>query len=454
MTRRISLDAEWAGAAQREGAPIARGGDALRCLTGTTLDVLHVVQGYAPAIGGSERVIERLSEEFVRGFGDRVTVFTTDCRSAEAFPRPSLPRLAVGTETRHGVDVRRFRVLRSLGPVLAPLQKIAFRLGLPLNDHLRTLYAGPIIPGLIGAIRQHGADVIAATSFPLRHMYQALRGARTSGRPCVLIGGLHPEDRWGYDRAMIHRAIRRADLYIAYTEFEARHVVEHGADAERVEVIGVGVDAEPFVHAGAGAAALRRELGVGDAPLIGFIGQLGVHKGIALLLEAMAEVWGRRPDARLLIAGASTVYAELLRQSLDRMPLEARDRILLRLDFAEEDKPRLFAALDVLASPSEFESYGLVFLEAWAAGKPVVACRRGAVAEVVHDGSDGLLVPYGDPGALAGALLGLIGNSERARALGARGRARVLTQHGWPVVAARFRAGYLRVIRDAASRRR
>jgi hypothetical protein len=72
------------------------------------LRILHVVQGYAPAIGGTERVVQRLSEEILRQYGDEVTVFTTDAFSAEAFPRPSLPRMAPGWETRNGVHIRRF----------------------------------------------------------------------------------------------------------------------------------------------------------------------------------------------------------------------------------------------------------------------------------------------------------------------------------------------------------
>jgi len=406
------------------------------------LRILHVVQGYAPAVGGSERVMQRLSEELVARYGDRITVFTTDCRSAEAFPRPSFPRLARGWETIRGVDVRRFRVLRGLGPLLRPLQSAAFRLDLPFNDRLRTWYGGPIIPGLARHVRRHEADIVAATSFPLRHMYQALDGARAAGRPCVLIGGIHPEDRWGYQRPMIHRAIARADLYVAYTQHEARWVIEHGARAERVEVIGVGVDPDEF--ADVDPAPVRRELGIGDAPVVGFIGQLGVHKGIGHLVSAMQAVWQRHPAARLLIAGAQTVFSQQVAELVERLPAEQRGKVLLRLDFSEGDKPRLMSLVDVLAYPSQYESYGIAFLEAWAAGKPVIGCRCGAIAEVVRDGADGLLVPYADPAALAAAICQLLDDPARARALGEAGRRRVLAEHGWPTIAARFRDAYVR----------
>ena len=411
------------------------------------LRILHVVQGYAPAVGGSERVMQRLSEELVAGYGDHITIFTTNCRNAEAFPRPSFPRLARGWESLHGVEIRRFGVLRNLGPLLGPVQSAAFRLGLPFNDHLRTLYAGPIIPGLARKVRRHDADLVAATSFPLRHMYQALRGAHDSRRPCVLIGGIHPDDRWGYDRPMIHRAIRRADLYIAYTHLEARHVIERGARPDRVEVIGVGVDPDEF--AGVDPEPLRRELGIGDAPVVGFIGQLGVHKGIAHLLAAMQIVWARHPTARLLIAGARTVFSRQVEALVDLLPADLRAQVLLRFDFSESDKPQLMALVDVLAYPSQYESYGIAFLEAWAAGKPVIGCRCGAVAEVVQENSDGLLVPYADPRALAAAIGALLDDPGRARVLGEAGRRRVRAGHSWRAIAARFRDAYVRTIARA-----
>ncbi len=408
------------------------------------LRILHVVQGYAPAVGGTERVIQRLSEELVSQYGDEVTVFTSDCYSAEAFPRPAHPRLPSGHETRAGVSIRRFHVVRSFGPLLQPVQDAAFRLGVPLNQYLRTWYAGPIIPGLTGAVRRHPADLVVASSFPLRHMYQALRGARRSGRPCVLVGGMHSEDRWGYDRAMIHRAIRQADLYVAYTGFEAQHVVSKGADLERVEVIGLGVDPEPFDRVDARAA--KRDLGFDDHPVIGFIGQLGVHKGVDTLLEAMPAIWARRPDARLLIAGAQTEFAAQIEERVSRYDPEARSKVVLRYDFGEDDKPRLFGAIDAFVYPSGYESFGVAFLEAWSAGKPVVGCRSGAVPDVVRDGQDGVLVPFRDAEALAAASLSLIENPEWARAMGMIGRDRVRDRHTWPAVARRFRESYVRTV--------
>ncbi len=119
-------------------------------------------------------------------------------------------------------------------------------------------------------------------------------------------------------------------------------------------------------------------------------------------------------------------------------------------DFDEEDKPRIFAACDVLAYPSEFESFGLAYVEAWACGKPVIGCRVGAVPAVVDDGVDGLLVPRRDPNALASALLRLLKDEALRRQLGEQGRAKVQTNYTWDVVVARFRQVYEQTVDRAA----
>jgi len=411
---------------------------------GKPLRILHVVQGYAPAIGGTERVVQRLSEEILRQYGDEVTVFTTDAFSAEAFPRPSLPRMAAGWETRNGVRIRRFPVWRTPGALLNVVQGVAFRWNLPFNEHLRTWYGGPIIPLLSHAIRKFPADVVAASSFPLLHMYDALRGAHRGGKPCIFVGGLHPEDRWGFDRARIHRAIRECDRYVAYTDYEAERVIARGARRERVETIGLGVDAEPFLAVD--SADAKRRLGLLGGRVVGFIGQLGVHKGVDTILEAMPAVWQRCPDVRLVVAGARTVFASQVESRIASYPPELRPRVRLIEDFPEADKPLLFAALDVFALPSAFESFGITYLEAWAAGKPVIGCETGAVACVIDHDRDGLLVPYQDPAALAAALVRLLENPELGRSMGAAGRRKVLREHGWPAVAGRFRDAYLRAI--------
>ncbi|MCC6192151.1 MAG: glycosyltransferase family 4 protein [Anaerolineales bacterium] len=404
------------------------------------MKVLHVTQGYEPAIGGTEWLIQRVSEELVAQFGDEVTVFTTNCYNGEAFWTPRLPRMPTGWEKRSGVRVRRFPVLSQVSRAARLVQAPAYGFKLPGNQYLRALASGPVIPGLADAIARQPADVIAASSFPLLHMVAALRSGHRTGRPVVLAGGLHPDDDWGFGRPMIYRAIQQADAYIAYTQFEADYVIARGADPRRVHIVGTGVDLEPFAAITAEAAKARLELG--SAPVIGFIGQMGHHKGLDTLLRAMPVVWQAVPEARLLIAGARTLYSNFVEAEIRSWPAAQQEKVQLIYNFEHDEKYALFRAIDVLAYPSGYESFGISYLEAWACGLPVVGCWRGAVPWVVSAGRDGLLVDYQHALQLADALVLLLSNPGWAKVLGAAGYQKVRTRYNWPEIARRFRAVY------------
>jgi len=406
--------------------------------------VLHVTQGYFPALGGTELLVQRVSEELAARWHVQVDVLTTNCYNGDAFYTPSLPRLPDGWSEINGVRVRRFPVRRRISWALRRPQAIAYRLGLPFNDRVRALAGGPIVPGLREAIRSAPADVIAAASFPLLHMFDALAAARASRRPCVLIGCIHPDDRWGFDRPMIDEAIRAADAYIALTPYEAEYVIARGARRDRVFAIGVGVDAATYD--GVTGEEAKWRLGFDRRPLVGFIGQMAQHKGLDTLLRAMPQVWRSQPDVNLLIAGGRTLFANQVEQIVQMWPEAFRRRTRRYFGFPEEKKPWLFGAIDVLACPSGFESFGITYLEAWAARRPVIGARAGAVPTVISENEDGLLVEYQDERALARAVLELLGNPARARAMGEAGRAKVCARYTWDRVAAE----YLRVYEDVS----
>ena len=414
--------------------------------------ILHVTQGYCPAIGGTELLIQRVSEELVRDFGDEVTVFTTDCYNGEAFFTPNLPRLPAGQTKVNGVCVRRFPVRSRLSRAVRGPQALAYRLRLPFNERLRALAGGPVMPGLREAIRQWPGDLVAASSFPLLHMFDALEGAHASGRPCILHGGLHPHDAWGFERPMIYRAIREADGYIANTRYEADYVIARGALPERVHTVGVGVDLDGYEGITTDEAKWR--LGFDRCPVIGFIGQLARHKGIDTLLKAMPRVWQREPDVNLLVAGGRTLFTDEVERVMSGWPETFRRRLRYYPSFPHERKPWLFSAIDLLAYPSGYESFGIAYLEAWAAGKPVIGVRNGAIPTVINEDVDGLLVDYEEDEVLAGAILELLGDPARARAMGQAGRSKVVARYTWQRIAREFRRIYSQVVERPAVARR
>lgn len=407
--------------------------------------ILHVVQGYYPAIGGTERLIQKVSENLAANFGDEVTVFTTTAYNCELFWRSDQPQMEPGISTLNGVTIRRFPVFNKFNELRRVLAGGAYTLRLPFNDRLRALYNGPLVPGLAAAIAQANADVVAASSFPLLHMHTALKGGRKAGVPVIYYGGIHTADDFGFNRPMIYKAISQADRYIAYTNFEKQYLVKKGIAPDKITPVGVGVDVD--VMAQGNGRVIRERFGwAADAPVIAYIGQQVPHKGVDMIMEAMPAIWDLHPEACLLIAGARSTYTAVIEQWQQQLPPHQQKQVGLIINFAEDEKPHLFHAADMVLYPSAHESFGIVFLEAWAAHKPVIGVNIGAIPDVITHEKDGLLIEHRSTPQLIRAIQQLLAHPDTRQQMGAAGHQKVLTHYTWDIVASKFRQIYQQAI--------
>jgi glycosyltransferase involved in cell wall biosynthesis len=186
-----------------------------------------------------------------------------------------------------------------------------------------------------------------------------------------------------------------------------------GYPARKVVVIPNGRDLTRFAP-GLHRDTVRKEVGVDrGAPVVGVVGRLETQKGHVYLLDAWPEVVRVHPDARLLVVGEGSLRDALVSQAARR---GIADSVLFTGFRA--DVPRILDAIDVLALPSLHEGMPLTVIEAAAAGRPVVATAVDGTPEVVLDGRTGHLVPPGDPGKLAQALLAVLDDLGAAARMG------------------------------------
>lgn len=217
-----------------------------------------------------------------------------------------------------------------------------------------------------------------------------------------------------------------ADRIIAVSAAVGRELVEAGLDPRQVVTIPNGIDLRPF----AGTAAVRE--GRPFRLRVGTIARLTPQKGLDILIEAAAKVVAEEPQARFVIGGEGRE-----RPHLEEMIRAHRLEDQVTLPGFIADVPRFLADLDVYVLSSRYEGLPLAALEAMAAALPVVATPVGGVPEAVLDGVTGMLVPPEDPDALAGAILALLRQPDRARSLGQAGRRRCEAEFDAEVMAAR-----------------
>ena len=302
-------------------------------------------------------------------------------------------------------------------------------------------------PDLVGRIRRAaeavGADlVVLDPAFPL-----ALVGPHLGLPYAVILHGAEVAipGRLPLARPAMARALRGSVLALSaggYPAAEAARAVR-GRGMPPVVEIPPGVDLARFRPLGEDErAAARADLGLPAAgPLVVSVSRLVPRKGMDVLIDAAARLAGTFPGLTVAIAGRGR-EAERLAAQVERTGAP----VVLLGGVADEDLPRLVGAADVFAMLCrnrwlglEQEGFGIVFLEAAAAGVPQVAGASGGAGEAVEDGVTGAVVGRpDDPAAVAGALAGLLADPDRRAAMGAAARARAEASFDYDVLAPRL----------------
>lgn len=368
---------------------------------------------YAPNLGGVEQLSAQLAEA-LSSQGSATMVVTN--RWPESLP---------DREVVDGISVHRF-------DFRTPSRQLSTTLRFAVGFL-------PTLARTARAVRQFRAEVVHVQCVSSNALY-ALATARLLRLPIVVTmqGELTMDTTQLYQRSsllprLLRHLLRSADAVTACS----RQTLEEAEDlmgvatGERGRVVYNGVALTEFATERAGN---RRE---------GQILALGRHvpeKGFDVLVRAMAEL--EATSARLVLAGDGDERARLAELASD---LGVQDRVELpgRADRAET--VRLFRESSIFVLPSRHEPFGIVNVEAMASGTPVVATSVGGVPEIVHDGVNGLLVPPGDPAALATAIDLLLHDPDLRDRLGAAGKA-ASQAYDWSAIAGEYLSVYATVI--------
>ena len=232
-----------------------------------------------------------------------------------------------------------------------------------------------------------------------------------------------------------------SDAILALSTDEAEQLEAlYGADPARIEIVPPGVDHEVFSPGD--RAGARASLGLGDGPLLLFVGRIQPLKGADVAVRALAA--SSFPDARLVVVGGPSGRdgaAELRRVRALVAERGLSDRVRFVPPQPHDCLADFYRAADVCLVPSRSESFGLVALEAAACGTPVVAAAVGGLRSLVVDGRTGFLVEGRDPVSYAERVDELLGDAVLAARVGAAA-AREAQRYCWSITAARLRRLY------------
>lgn len=371
--------------------------------------VAVVVPYFAPKVGGVESYAERLARAVQAAPDLDVLVVTT----------------AAGRRTVRD-DVRGLPVVR-----LAPWLTVSNTPVSPLWPlQLRRL------------LDRHGVDLVSVHS-PVPYLADVTCAVAGRRRPVVLtyhagslakgVPGVDTLLR-GYERHVLPRVFARADALVAVSDTSL------AARVPGARTIPPGVDTGVFTPGPARTVP----------PTVLYVGRIersSAWKGIDVLLRAFVGIARRLPAARLELAGGGDAVGGFRRRAAE---LGIADRVDFLGVLSGADLVDAYRRASVVALPSltEAESFGMALAEGMSCGRPVVGSRVGGIPGVVTDGRDGLLVPPGDPAALATACLRVLTDSDLADRLGRAGRRTAVSRFAW----SRQLPAYLDLFRDLLGR--
>jgi glycosyltransferase involved in cell wall biosynthesis len=315
--------------------------------------------------------------------------------------------------------------------------------------------ASGVIPQ-VDALRAQGVrhDLIhthdwlgARSAVELKHRYRlplvATIHATERGRARGVIGDDHARRIEATEWDLVYQAWRA----IVCSRYMVGQLAEcFASPLDKIDVVpnGVRIVANPFADAQE-RLTFRRHYAADDEPLLLAVGRVVYEKGLHVLLDAMPSLLQAFPSARLIIAGTGS-YADALEERARQHNLGEHVRLCGFI--SDEERDKLYCAANVTAIPSLYEPFGIVALEAMAAGCPLVAAATGGLAEVVAHGETGLLAPPGDARSLAAALVETLARPDAAAERAQRGLQEVAGAYAWERVAAQTADVYKRVYKE------
>jgi phosphatidylinositol alpha-1,6-mannosyltransferase len=364
------------------------------------MSILVITWNYPPRRGGIEYLVEHLVASLRKRHAVRVV-----------------------TAYHHSSDVSEIDVVRAPCPGLVPFALFA-------------LWRGALL-----LRRDPGISVIFGGSTVVTPLVLIL--ARLFGRRAVVqVHGLDIVYRSALYQLLCVRWLKGCDRIIANSAYTASLAETKGVSADRISVVPPGVEPERFT-APVDVDATKRLFGLEGRRVILFVGRLARRKGVKeFIQESLPEIVAAVPQACFVIVGANPTESLTHRDDMvteiaaaaSRLNLERH--VMLLGSLSDDDVVKLYQTCDLvvlpaLATPDDVEGFGIVLLEAAAAGKPVVATRAGGIPDAVEQGKSGVLVEAGDYQALRQATVDLLGDEQKRLRMGAHARRRLSELFTW-----------------------
>jgi glycosyltransferase involved in cell wall biosynthesis len=401
------------------------------------LKILHLIHRTWPYHGGAERYVWEHALAAKR-WGYSSTIAATDAWDMAWLVSKSGRHIHPGRFTHEGIEILRFPVAHP--PFQNVLRAVFRRLGSGGPD--RFFYPNPFIPRFDRWIEKaEGFDLVHANAMPFLihggYRYSTRKNVPLVTVPHANLGTadhrIQPLHYFAGDQPKI---LRNSALVVAQNRYELSvYTDEYKVSEKNTMVLGSGINPGDWENADGSLA--RRAFSIpGGKKIVLSVTSHCVDKGSTTLLDSSIDLWNTGVDFVLVLAGPV--------QEDFRLHLNARaadipqDKLVVTGYISEEIRKHLFQAADVVAAPSRLDAFGIVLLDGWISGKPVIGCNAGGMPDIISHGEDGFIINFGDRKGLSQNIRTLIENEDLAGKMGGNGRRKTLEKYTWQKMTDRF----------------
>ncbi len=428
--------------------------------------ILYLPTRYFPSISGAEFYFQRMAEILTTKYKYSIDIYTSNAIDFKALRDSNGKRLFKDNKYYDKVNnlkINRFQVNYNLSQneILNKLKTIPALNTLILKDEVLKAFIanGPYLGDLLENLLKKpdlNYDLIHTTFFPYFNCIISLIIGISINKPVICTPFFHFSNPRYMDLRIIE-VLKKFDLLIACTNLEKKFLIEKcKIQPEKIQVIPMGVDYEKFKSVNKSPLEfnyfkhnffIKREQ---KYKLILFCGYKNYEKGALSILKSIPYIINKIKKVYFVFIGPSTLA---FNQELSKIHKLENARILNftpdnLTGYFDKKKMTAFKEADIYLMPSRSDAFGISFLEAWSAGKPVIGARIGATPEVIRENVDGLLVEFDNPEDIAQKVINLLKNKRLRKKFGLAGQLKVSQKYTWDLISNETHSTYKNLINN------
>ncbi|MFX1501718.1 MAG: glycosyltransferase family 4 protein [Promethearchaeota archaeon] len=415
--------------------------------------ILYLPTRYFPAISGAEFYFQRMAEILTKKYRYNIDIYTSNALDFKALRNPT--GKVINSDNKYfnrvnNLNVNRFSVSYHLSEeeILNKLKRIPAFETLALHDDSlkKFIKNGPYLGELLDYLLKKSElnyDLVHTTFFPYFNCILSLIVGTFANLPKICTPFFHFSNP-RYINPKLIEVLRRFDLIIACTNVEKQFLNQkYNIPQDKIKVIPMGVDYEKFEKIQNNSLkhySFKQKFFNNKEKkykLVLYCGYKNYEKGALSILKAIPYVLKKIKKVYFVFIGPPT---RAFNQESSKIHKIKNTRIINLtpdnlIGYFDKKKLAAYKEADIYLMPSRSDAFGISFLEAWAAGKPVIGARVGATPEVIRENVDGLLAEFDNPKDIAKKVIILLRNSKLRKKYGLAGQLKVSQKYTWDKIA-------------------